>query len=376
MKSVILNRIILLLSAAGIFVSGFLTYSYLGKLSIPCGASKECDVLAQLPESQWFGLPVPLFGLIGYLLIFGLAVIRTMQPEDVRRKLGNIGFVISTVGFITSMFLIYQLAMVLNLRCQWCLASAGLMLLIFIFSASYIAQKELGSERVAFDFSYWPALLVIALGSVGAMGTVKREQMRAIVKLEASKIDLGEIAPSSAYFYGPPSAPVTVVEFADFFCPACRQTSGVLKGLVEKYPGKVRVAFRNLPLFQVEGHEMSLPAAVASEIAASEEKYWDFIDIVFSERYAKVASSDVFLDILEQIGVARGRGEKLIGDTEGAPFKRVVEGVDAANKLGVKVTPSFLVIANGVQPVVVTSERIQNLLDEPQYQKAMKGSNE
>ena len=60
-------------------------------------------------------------------------------------------------------------------------------------------------------------------------------------------------APVSAvdHVLGPEHAPVTVVEYADFECPNCKQAAAPVKLLLERFAGQVRFAFRHSPLEEV-----------------------------------------------------------------------------------------------------------------------------
>lgn len=99
---------------------------------------------------------------------------------------------------------------------------------------------------------------------------------------------------------GPPSAPVTIVEFADFECPHCRHASPILDKLVEQYPGQVRLLFKNYPLTAHVHGESAARAAVA---AGNQGKFWEMHHALFEhqdaleprdiEKYAK----DLGLDL-------------------------------------------------------------------------------
>ncbi|MGH9821728.1 MAG: thioredoxin domain-containing protein [Blastocatellia bacterium] len=47
---------------------------------------------------------------------------------------------------------------------------------------------------------------------------------------------------------GAANSPITVVEFADFQCPYCREERATLDQLMRAYPDKVRLVFKQLPL--------------------------------------------------------------------------------------------------------------------------------
>ena len=83
------------------------------------------------------------------------------------------------------------------------------------------------------------------------------------------------------YVQGSDSAPVTIIEYADFECPACMQFA-VLTGpdikrrLVET--GRVRWIFRDFP---IEGHRNSMPAHLAAACADEQGRFWEMHDQLF-----------------------------------------------------------------------------------------------
>ncbi len=81
---------------------------------------------------------------------------------------------------------------------------------------------------------------------------------------------------------GDPNAVITIVEFADFQCPYCKQTEATLNDLLERYPGQVRLAFRDFPLGSI--HPYAEKAAEAARCAGKQGKFWDFHDALFAIR--------------------------------------------------------------------------------------------
>src|SRR5690606_40079899 len=80
---------------------------------------------------------------------------------------------------------------------------------------------------------------------------------------------------------GPSDAQVTLVEFADFQCPGCKATTGVLKAISQKYPTQVRIVYRHFPLPQ---HPLAQPAAAAAEAAGAQGKFWEMHDLIFANQ--------------------------------------------------------------------------------------------
>jgi protein-disulfide isomerase len=78
---------------------------------------------------------------------------------------------------------------------------------------------------------------------------------------------------------GPTDAPVVIVEWADFECPACKAASPVVDGLLEKHPNDVRLVFKNFPL---EIHQNAETAARAAMAADRQGKFWEMHHALFT----------------------------------------------------------------------------------------------
>lgn len=94
--------------------------------------------------------------------------------------------------------------------------------------------------------------------------------------------DLIDPVDAMDHIRGPLHAPVTIVEYGDFECPTCRQATGALKILFDRYPEQIRLVFRHYPLEAVHPH--ALMAALASEAAASQGKFWRMHDALFANQ--------------------------------------------------------------------------------------------
>lgn len=74
---------------------------------------------------------------------------------------------------------------------------------------------------------------------------------------------------------GPASAPVTMVEFFDPECEACRAMYPIVKQVMAEFDGRVQLVIRYMPL-----HQNSAYAATLLEAARAQNKYWEYLDIV------------------------------------------------------------------------------------------------
>jgi len=146
---------------------------------------------------------------------------------------------------------------------------------------------------------------------------------------------------------GPESAPVTIVEFSDFQCPYCFRANASLKQVEEKYPGKVRLVFRNFPLTQI--HPNAAKAAEAASCANDQGKFWQMHDKMFANQSKlsvpelKQHASEVGLD-------AAAFEQCLDSGKHTADWKKTVE---EGQKYGLSGTPSFFIngrLIVGAQP--------------------------
>src|SRR5437868_3731985 len=73
---------------------------------------------------------------------------------------------------------------------------------------------------------------------------------------------------------GPAGAKVTIVEFSDFECPACRMAEPPVRRIMALYDGKVRLVFKHFPLERM--HPWARRGAVAAECAGRQGRFWEF----------------------------------------------------------------------------------------------------
>ncbi len=83
---------------------------------------------------------------------------------------------------------------------------------------------------------------------------------------------------------GPPNAPITLVQYADFECPFCGRAFPEIKEVLRDLGTQVRFVFRHFPM--VEQHPHAEAAAELSEAAATQGKFWDMHDLLFQRQAA------------------------------------------------------------------------------------------
>ena len=136
---------------------------------------------------------------------------------------------------------------------------------------------------------------------------------------------------------GPASAPVTIVEYADFGCPTCKawQQAGILKQVLAKYGDKVRFVWRDFPVITAD----SPKAAEAGRCANDQGKFWPFHDLVYTKAPA-ISVSDLKA-YAAQVGLDTTAFDDCLNS--GREAATVQASLSDAEARGFTGTPSFLV---------------------------------
>lgn len=75
---------------------------------------------------------------------------------------------------------------------------------------------------------------------------------------------------------------VVIVEFGDFLCESCRDQASSFAELLSKYPNDVRLVWKHFPNESI--HPLASPAAIASQCAHDQGKFWEYHDLLFSSQ--------------------------------------------------------------------------------------------
>jgi Na+/H+ antiporter NhaA len=145
------------------------------------------------------------------------------------------------------------------------------------------------------------------------------------------------VDPARDHILGPASAPLTLVEYADFECPFCARATGVAKEVRKHFGDSLRYVFRHLPLPDV--HPYAEVAAAAAEAAGAQGRFWDMHDLLFAHQDQ--------LELEDLAGYAGRLGvdvEDFLRDIdEQRHASRIREDVADAEASGARGTPTFFV---------------------------------
>lgn len=165
--------------------------------------------------------------------------------------------------------------------------------------------------------------------------------------------------------YGNPSAPVTLVEWADFQCPFCgRFHKDVESAVRDKYinSGKVKWAYRD---FAFLGQE-STDAAIAARCANEQGKFWQYHDKLFASQNGEnegAFSRDNLKGFARDLGLNASQFNNCLDSNK---YADAVEKDTATGRAaGVNGTPTSFIngrIVNGAQPFSAVQQIIEDEL--------------
>jgi protein-disulfide isomerase/uncharacterized membrane protein len=317
-----------------------------GTYSSFCNVSQQvnCDAVLGSRYAYFFGVPVAAWTALAYLGFIGLSLLSSSAAAVALAALG---------GWSVGYTLVMAAVSIVVLRTV-CLLCSGLYVVNMVLVAlvwTLVASRS--GYRTAAVAVLVPFVLAVAMG-YGATRSEDRPPGLTVADIAARepafyKWYLSQpVMPRTAdarlarvHAKGAPDAPVTIVEFSDFFCAHCARAYRDLKRVLARYPNDVRLVFLHFPLdpkcnptIRQEMHASACAAATAAECAGQDGKFWEYHDYLF-ERGA--AGDPIAIAATLGLDPARFR-ECLAQDQARDAVKR---DVDEGIRLGVESTPTF-----------------------------------
>ncbi len=137
-----LRGVSLFLVAIGLLICGYLVYVQTTNAEIVCAADggAGCDIVQNSIYAEIFGIKIAYLGFTAYAVLGALIAFEQRIPF--LRDYGLlITFVLVTLGFIYSVYLVYIQAVVLQAFCQWCLGHEAVMTLLFTITSIRLWQS-------------------------------------------------------------------------------------------------------------------------------------------------------------------------------------------------------------------------------------------
>jgi len=157
-----------------------------------------------------------------------------------------------------------------------------------------------------------------------------RKEARIEIQVEGPR---ATVSAGAAPMRGTTSAPLTLIEYADYECPYCQQSAPDLAKIEAAYQGKLAFVYKDFPLPM---HPHAQKAAEAAQCAGAQNKYWEYHDLLLTTKQLempdlKAAASTLDLDTAA-FNTCLDSGQK---------SSVVKANMDEGIELGVTGTPSF-----------------------------------
>lgn len=153
---------------------------------------------------------------------------------------------------------------------------------------------------------------------------------------------------------GPAAAPVTIVEFTDFQCPACAAMHPIIEEVLKSYGAKVRFVMRDFPL---PIHPNARKAAEAANAAHAQGKFFEYAGLLFQRQDSLDPAS--LKKYATELGLDRARFDAALD--KGAYAGEVQHDLLEGENYGVDQTPTIFV--NGVVLGTLSGEALRAAID-------------
>jgi protein-disulfide isomerase/cyclophilin family peptidyl-prolyl cis-trans isomerase len=143
---------------------------------------------------------------------------------------------------------------------------------------------------------------------------------------------------------GSDNAEITIIEYADFQCPACVRASGLRDYLLAKYGDRVRFVYRHLPLISI--HDKALITAEAAEAAAAQGKFWEMHDLLYEKQqeWGGLSEEELIDRLVEYAGELELDTEQFeTALTEHTYQDQIMADYEAYQEYGQMATPTYVV---------------------------------
>ncbi|MFN8543548.1 MAG: thioredoxin domain-containing protein [Candidatus Binatia bacterium] len=371
------HRVALLIALAGAAVAAYTQHvgtqleSGSGYTSFcNLGGIINCDAVIGSRYSRLLGVSDAWAGIAAFLAGAALALPGALGARAAVADLLLVGLAAGSMGF--TLVLAGVMAFALRKLCILCLTLDVLTLAWFVTVVPLTGRFEGGLRALARLAVAGGLVATLGAGAFAALRTpgsaTNVDEVRArdpkffdlYMKLPVRAVQ--DVEGSGRHVKGQPSAPVTLVEFSDFQCPACGEAFADLKKLAAR--PDVRMIFRSFPLdascnaaLQRSFHPDACLAAMAAECAGDQSRFWEYHDQLFQNQ--KTLDRESLFRYARAVGLDIPAFRTCLDAPE--TRARVVTDVEAGLKLGISSTPTLFF--NG--------RLVDGALEDPYYDYAL-----
>lgn len=180
---------------------------------------------------------------------------------------------------------------------------------------------------------------------------------------------------ASNHVKGAGTTGVTLLEYGDFACPACKAYHPIVAQVLADYGDKIKFQYRNFPLTSL--HPNAYAAARSAEAASKQGKFWEMYDALFSAgdwsawgNNSKVNGQPYFDKYAKDIGLDMTKFET---DRKSDEINKTIRADMAAGEdLGITSTPTFFINGKKLDQPGTSPEEFKKQIDAAIAEQAKK----
>lgn len=348
-----------------------------------CGGGNSivnCQKVAASSFSEVAGTPIAIYGLIFFILALIIIIFIAVAGKRFRAMLPSVLFWLLAAGALVDIVLLGISMFSIKALCTLCMITYVSLWGMLAVHSVYLKREgiapwrfvPLRSELASLDGK--TKIYTVSMAAIGLFLAVGlsfmtdlmlrshagREKARALEEFRDKIVEAFSKEPRSSiplpenhgqYVLGNPKAPVLIVEFSDFMCPACYAFSKTIDSLVDESPEKVKVVFINLPLdnacnnsIKEQIHNGACDLARGSLCAADQGKFIEYYRLAFRNQYKSIQPG-----ILVELASRSGLDVSAFTQCLASPLtaSELKKQIELAEKLQIHSTPTVFI--NGKQ---------------------------
>jgi protein-disulfide isomerase/uncharacterized membrane protein len=343
-----------LLDSIYLSVSHHRVYTDIGYKSF-CAISRaiNCDTVSQSHYSIFWGLPVPVWGIIGYTLLLLFLVPAANKKTEIGR-IWPLIFWLSLAFSAYSVVLALISSYLIGSYCIMCIVLYGVNLALLFYA--WIIRRRFSKaglfadtwEDIRFLWKHRVKTVLTAtifLTAVVTTWIVYPVYWHFQPPPVATHIPRGTTAAGHPWI-GAHNPVLEITEYSDYQCFQCKKMHLFLRRLVTEYPDRIRIIHRNYPMdhrfnpiVKVPFHRGSGKMALLAIYAASKNKFWELNDQLYA-----LAGHKKQVGIKELAHSLDLNPEELAGSLNDRSIRiRLQHDIREGNKLGISGTPGYVI---------------------------------
>jgi len=320
-----------------------------------CAISRaiNCDTVSQSHYSIFLGLPVPVWGIIGYTLLLLFLLLASSKMTE-KKRIWSLVFWLSLAFSAYSVVLALISSYLIGSYCIMCIVSYGVNLaLVFYawiirrrFSKTGLLADTREDIRFLWEHRVKTGLTAAAfLAAVGTTWMVFPVYWNFQPPPVAADIPRGVTAAGHPWI-GAHNPVLEIREYSDYQCFQCKKMHFFLRHLVAENPNRIRIIHHNYPMdhgfnpiVKVPFHRGSGKMALLAVYAASQNKFWELNDLLYGlagrQKQVEIKELAQALD-LKPDELGRSLNDPSIRN-------RLQRDIQEGNKLGISGTPGYVI---------------------------------